>query len=190
MATQEKLDYFYNSTMTALKEKGENELKNMKARLDADYEEYKVTHAREVKYQEHLNEDEIKRELLKSLAGAKLQIKHEKAKREAVIKDKLFEEVKAIVDEYRNGPQYKETLCDNIKKIIEFAGKDEVIIYLCQSDAQYKEYLEEQCKTTLIISDVPFNGGVQAEIPSRNIFINGSYSSRIEDAKKAYIVRA
>ena len=79
---------------------------------------------------------------------------------------------------------------DCICKILEFAGEDEVVIYLCAGDAHLKDSLEKACGHELIVSDTHFNGGVQAEIPSRNIFINDSFSSIMMEKKRAYVLKA
>ena len=190
MATEEKLKYFYDSTMVALKGKNEKELAAMKEKLEADFEKFKKTYDEEVQIQERLHADEAKRELLKELAGEKLKVRRKQSEKEDNIKDRLFTEVGEMLDAFRAGEEYFDYLRKNIMDILEFAGGDDVTIYLCPSDAAFEEKLEAACNVNLTVSDVPFNGGIQAEIPSRNIFINDSFSSRMAEEKRAYIVKA
>ena len=190
MATQDKLNYFYNSTMTALKEMNDKDLDNMKAKLAQELEGYKKTHAKEMRNQELQHEDEIKRELLKELASEKLRLRREQSRREAAVRDKLFEEVAAVLEETRKTSEYPKVLTEMIKSVKEFAGDDECIIYMCPDDAALKEEIEAAAGCSVQISEVPFSGGIQAEIPSRNIFINDSFSSKMAEEKEAYTVKA
>ena len=190
MATQDKLNYFYNSTMTALKEMNDKDLDSMKDKLAQELEEYKKTHAKEMRNQELQHEDEIKRELLKELASEKLRLRREQSRKEAAIRDKLFEEVAAVLEQIRRTDEYPKILAEMIESVKNFAGEDEYIIYLCPEDADMKEKLEANTGCPLQISSVPFSGGIQAEIPSRNIFINDSFSSKMAEEKEAYIIKA
>ena len=190
MDTEAKLQYFYDSTISALNAKNQREVEVMKETLDGELERFKATHDQEITTQERLQKDAVRRELSKSLAGEKLAVRRELSRKEAEIKDRLFEEVGEVLDRHRATPEYKETLKSMIMWILDFAGDDQVIIYLCSSDAAYKEVLEKECGVPLIVSDVHFNGGIQAEIPSRNIFINDSFSSRMEEEKAACQISA
>ena len=189
MATEDKLNYFYGSVMTALKEKNEGEVGSMREKLEKDLEDYKKEHSKEVDLQERLHRDEIKRDLQKKFAAEKLKVRRELSEKEAVIVGKLFEEVGEKLDRFRSTPEYKEALKDCIRKILEFADGEDTVIYLCASDAALREELEAECGTELVVSDAHFNGGIQAEIPSRNIFINDSYSSIMLEKKRTYVLK-
>ena len=189
MAAEEKLDYFYGSIMDALKEKNEGEIGSMREKLEKDLEDYKKEHGREIEMQERLHRDEIKRDLQKKFAAEKLKVRRELSEKEAVIVGKLFDEVGEKLDEFRATPAYRDALKDCIARILDFAEGEEAVIILCAGDAALKDELEAECGTPLVVSDLHFNGGVQAEIPSRNIFINDSYSSIMWEKKKAYVLK-
>jgi len=174
--------------MTAMKGKGERDIESMRSRLEGELEKFRKTRQEESEVQERLHTDETKREMLKELSGEKLRLRRELSRKEAAIKDRLFEEVGELLDEYRGTDAYPATLLDMIKGILEFAGDDPVNIYLCPSDAHLKDRLEAESGVELTVSSVSFNGGIQAEIPSRNIFINDSFSSRVGEKKAAYRV--
>ncbi|MBE6016170.1 MAG: hypothetical protein E7233_00990 [Lachnospiraceae bacterium] len=190
MAAEDKLKYFYDSAMNALKQKNEGEIETMRENLERDLENYKKEHGKEIDLQERLHRVEIKRELQKTLASEKLKVRRKLSEKEADLIEKLFDEVGEKLDAFRATPAYKDTLKDCINKIIEFADGEETIIYLCASDAALKDELEKECGVTLQISDMHFNGGVQADIPSRNIFINDSYSSIMGEKKRTYVLKA
>lgn len=189
MATEEKLKYFYDSAMTALKEKNDHEIEYMRKYLADELEEYKKTRGEDMEQQEQFHISQIKRDMQKELAVEKLKLRKELSKQEAAIKDKLFDEVGSILEQFRGTPEYKAALKDNIARILKFADGEEVRIYLSKSDEHLKDELEKECGVGLYISEVPFNGGLQAEIPGRNVFINGSYTSLKVSAKNAYVVK-
>ena len=190
MAAKEKLQYIYDSTISAIRTHGEEELAEIKARLDESLEKYRKDAQAESEMQERIHRDNIKREVQKQLASQKIALRRERAEREGQITEKLFEEVTEILNEYRHTPEYKQLLVDLVDKTKEFADDDEVIVYICRDDEDIKDELEEKCGISLVVSDVPFRGGIQAEIPSRNIFINNSFSSRVAEAERSYIVKA
>lgn len=190
MAAEEKLKYIYDSTISAIRTHREEELKEIKARLDESLEKYRKSAQAETEMQERIHRDNIKREMQKELASQKLAYRREQAEVEGQIIEKLFEEVTSLLAEYRKTPEYKELIIDLIHKAKEFADDDEIIVYICREDEDKKEELEEKSGVPLVVSDVPFRGGIQAEIRSRNIFINISFSSRVEEMKKNYIVKA
>jgi len=187
MAIDEKLQYFYDSTISTIQTAGEEELEQMRENLKNEYEKYRANIERESDLQERLHMMDTRREMMKELSYEKLTVRRRQARKEGAIKDALFEEVGEMLDEFRKTPAYTELLVRMIRKIRTFAGNDEVKVYICPSDAHLESTIERELQYAVYVSAVPFNGGVQAEIPSRNIFINNSFSSRMREAKEAFI---
>ena len=189
MAIDDKLQYFYDSTISTIQTVGEEELDHMNASLKKEYNRFRTALEREADLQQRLHMTETKRELMKELSQEKLALRRRQARKEGAIKEALFEEVGQMLDEFRATPAYLELLVRMSKKIRTFAGEDEVKIYICPSDGHLESALERELQFAVYVSSVPFNGGIQAEIPSRNIFINNSFSSRMRDAKEDYVPR-
>ena len=189
MAIDDKLQYFYDSTISTIQTVGEEELDQMHANLKKEYDKYKATMERESDLQERLHMTETRREMMKELSYEKLAVRRRQARKEGAIKEALFDEVGKKLDEFRKTPAYVDLLVCMIRKIRTFAGEDEVKVYICPSDSHLESTIERELQYAVYVSSVPFNGGVQAEIPARNIFINNSFSSRMRDAKEAYIPR-
>ena len=55
-----------------------------------------------------------------------------------------------------------------------------VIIYINPSDADRKEELERETGAKLTISSIEFGGGIRAVIHSRNMLMDESFASRLE----------
>lgn len=190
MAAEEKLKYIYDSTISAIRTHGEDEQAQIRARLDESLADYEKTVRAEAEMQERIHRDNVKREMQKELASLKLSLRRQQAEKESRITEQLFEEVTAILGRFRETPEYEQLLVDLVLKAKEFAQDEEIVIYLSRDDADKKEIIEQRSGVPLELSEVPFRGGIQAKIPSRNIFINNSFSSRVEDAKRNYIVKA
>lgn len=189
MVTEDKLKYFYDSTISALKKKNDEELAVLKEQLDEEMKSYKSEIDAHSLIEERLHRDSIRREGLKDLARQKMALRKIMSEKEEEIRSAIFDEAAEIIEAHRHSPEYADTLLNYISFAKKFAQGDEMKVYICPSDIALKETLEERSGIELRVSDVPFNGGIQAELPGKNIFINYSFSSRIEEEKQAYIVR-
>ena len=75
---------------------------------------------------------------------------------------------------------YKDYLTAKIQMAGEVAGTEPVIIYLDPSDEDKKAELEEKTGAGLTVSEIKFGGGIRAVIRSRNILIDESFLTRLE----------
>ena len=95
-------------------------------------------------------------------------------------KDKLQQQVKQLLKEYQSTQEYQDFLKAKIHMALELAGKESVIIYINPSDADRKEELERETGAKLTISSIEFGGGIRAVIHSRNMLMDESFASRLE----------
>ncbi len=190
MEEERKLQYFYDSTISSIKEQSERDQEKLRKKLEEELEEYKNEISKDIEVQERLHKDEMTREVHRELSSVKLDLRRDESRAEGIIKEKLFEEVKSILREFRKTEEYKELLVHMIKKAQDFAGDEEIVIFICADDAAIKEDVEAAAGVALKISDVPFKGGIHAGIPAKNIFIKNSFHSQVERMKEEYIVRA
>ena len=96
------------------------------------------------------------------------------------LKNKLFEEVRAMTEEYMKTEAYKELLVSYIAKAARFADGNSLIIYINSSDEDKKEFLEKRTGMTVTVSEEDFLGGIRSIIPGRNILIDHSFSGALE----------
>lgn len=189
MAAEEKLESFLGTTIESIKVKNEAEIEKVKADLEADFEEYKQKVDAEQKEQERLGRDAIKRELMKELATKKLVLKRQQAEKEHIISEKVLDGVMQELEKFKADRDYIDLLTRLAKKIIEFAGEDEVEIYLCKHDESIMQEVAKGCGHEIKRAKTPFIGGIQAEIPSRNILIDHSFSLYTDRLRREYAVR-
>ena len=140
-------------------------LKEYQAALDAQFEERKAM---------ILSQDEH------------LVNKRALSQKETEFKDKLFQEVAALVEAYKKTPEYVQVIKKQIIDAKSFAKNDDIIIYLDPADASKKHDLEEETKCTLTMSEYSFGGGMRAVIPARSILIDNSMDSRIAEVRNEF----
>ena len=144
-------------------------LKEYQAALDAQFEERKAMILSQEEKDLAVEVEAVKRQGNQKLAHEHLVNKRALSQKETEFKDKLFQEVAALVEAYKKTPEYVQ-----------------VIIYLDPADASKKHDLEEETKCTLTMSEYSFGGGMRAVIPARSILIDNSMDSRIAEVRNEF----
>ena len=101
--------------------------------------------------------------------------------------EKLFKEVREKLTAYKKDPSYEEYLERKIREAVTFAGNDKLTLYLDPSDEAHKASLEQKLSVTLTISAMPFLGGVRAVIPEKNILIDNSFETLLNEERENFI---
>ena len=95
--------------------------------------------------------------------------------------NKVFEEAMQLVNDYMKTKAYDDFLVKCIRKAERFAGDDPVVIYINPSDEKKRTELEKETGAKLTVSAEDFIGGVRAVIRSRNILMDHSFKTQIQD---------
>ena len=90
-------------------------------------------------------------------------------------------------ENYLETQDYQKLLERQVKQAVEFAGNDQMIIYLDPVD-------EDKCNrlalhngnAELRISEYSFTGGTRAVIPARHILIDNSFQTKLEEAREKF----
>ena len=151
-------------------------LKEYQAALDAQFEERKAMILSQEEKDLAVEVEAVKRQ------GNKRAL----SQKETEFKDKLFQEVAALVEAYKKTPEYVQVIKKQIIDAKSFAKNDDIIIYLDPADASKKHDLEEETKCTLTMSEYSFGGGMRAVIPARSILIDNSMDSRIAEVRNEF----
>lgn len=122
-----------------------------------------------------------KRTVSQALAKSQLEIKRSQGKVQQELKDKVFEEAMQLVNDYMKTKAYDDFLVKCIRKAEWFAGDDPVVIYINPSDEKKRTELEKETGAKLTVSAEDFIGGVRAVIRSRNILMDHSFKTQIQD---------
>jgi vacuolar-type H+-ATPase subunit E/Vma4 len=186
LTIEEKLAHFMDAAVQENTTSSQNMLDTYQASLDEQFEAYKARIEQQAAAEVDAELESIRREGNKQLAHEHLVIKRALSQKYTELQDKLFDELNALLDEYKKSPEYPKLLARQICRAKEFAREDPIAIYLDPEDAPYQEALEKETGVSLVISQYSFGGGTRAVISSRHILIDNSFDSRIAEQKETF----
>ena len=126
------------------------------------------------------------REVNKALSAERLTLRRDWTTKQNELRNELFVEVKNHLEDFMASPEYQDYLCQKIQKAREFAGNDEIFIYLSPEDTALQRSIVAKTGFAVEISNEPFMGGIKATIPAKNILIDNSFMGAYETLKKEF----
>ena len=186
MTIDEKLSHFYDITVEEAHAKAAAILEEHRETLEKMTEERKALSEENAQAQIKAETANARREINKALSAEQLTIKRDWTKKQNELKEKIFSEVKGLLEAYTKTPEYENYLTDRIKEALDFAEKDEISIYLSPEDSSLAEKLQQKTGAVIQIAKDSFLGGIQATIPQKNILIDHSFAGNFEAAYKEF----
>lgn len=86
--------------------------------------------------------------------------------------------------------EYQDYLVAEIRKAKQFAGDEEVLIYIDPADSGKLNSLASMTNTTVEVSKYGFGGGIRALIRARNILIDQSFETKLKEAEEAFVFKS
>lgn len=186
MTTDEKLQHFLDICMEDARERGGRIFDEYASALEKDLEEHKIDAKRRAAMQLQGESEKIQREINKELAIEQINLKRTLSLRQEELKKKLFVEVRDLLDSFMETVRYQQLLNAQIKHAIEFAGDEELVIYLDPSDFDKQNQLSFHNHANIKISEYSFGGGTRAVIPSKHILIDNSFDTKLKEAERDF----
>ncbi len=186
MTIDEKLQHFYDATVEECREEAEQSVALHKEHLAEELESYKKFHEQTARDTIKAETENISREISKVLSAEQLSLKRNWNLRQNEYREKLFGEVKVLLDAFTASKEYDDYLIRKIREAVDFAESDEIKIYLSPEDKDKQSALSSQTGISLEIASKSFLGGIKAHIPSKNILIDNSFLSSMEALKKEF----
>jgi vacuolar-type H+-ATPase subunit E/Vma4 len=186
MTTEEKLQHFLNSCMEDASTRSEKMLADYQAALEKTFAEHKEDALRRQAMELRTESEKIKREGNKQLSIEHMKLRKTIGDKQEELKDKLFVELKDKLDNFMETSAYHDLLEKQIRAAKEFAGGEEMTIYLDPADEDNLQRLALHHGVDLKISAYSFIGGTRAVIPGKNVVIDNSFASRIAEAKENF----
>ena len=186
MTIDEKLSHFYDITVEDARTKAAAILEEHKEALEKMTAERKALSEENAQAQIKAETANARREVNKALSAEQLTIKRDWTKKQNELKEKLFSEVKELLDSFTKTPEYETYLTGKIKKALAFAEGDEISVYLSPEDSALAEKLQQTTGVTIQIAKDSFLGGIRATIPQKNILIDHSFAGNFEAAYKEF----
>lgn len=186
MTIDEKLQHFYEISVDAAREDAAKEIQEHRASLSQMLEEHKNARRLSAEAEIKAEADHVRREINKALSSEQVTLKRDWSRKQEALKEELFALVRKKAEDFMAGPDYLDYLCDQIREIKKFAGKDEVHISLSCNDAGRLEALTAKTGAELTVSQDDFIGGIRAAIPEKNIMIDNSFLEGLESMQREF----
>jgi len=187
LTTEEKLQHFFETCMQDARTRSNKMLDEYKAALEQTFTEHQEDAHRRAEMQIESESEKIEREMNKQLSIEHLDLKRMTGHKVNELKDKLFAELSDKLAQFLETPEYVKLLKEQIQYAIDFAGDDEVIIWMDPVDENNMRKLAIQYGSAqLKLSEYSFHGGTRAVIPSRHILIDNSFQNKITKAKETF----
>ncbi len=186
MTTEEKLQHFYDAAVKEAHDNADRLLKDYEKELGSLLEEHKKEKDQEIALTLKTETDQASREVNRILSSQLLEIKREGSKRHEQYKDKIFQEVLGLLEEFRATDAYEDYLKRKIQEALDFAEKDPVTFYLSQEDSGMRTRIAEATGVDIEVAKRSFLGGIQAEIPDKNILIDSSFLEAYRNEKSNF----
>lgn len=126
--------------------------------------------------------EKIRRETNKKLSVSQIAIKRAYSQKQDELQGKIFSELRDRLARFMETSQYETMLEEQIRKAKEFAGKEEVHVYIDPSDEEKKQLLALHTQCDIRVSQYPFLGGTRAVIASKNVLIDNSFETKLKEA--------
>lgn len=186
MQIKEKLEVFRQSAIEVAGQESKTELEEYEKTYNQELEWFKKSKQQEIENAFEMERMKINREMNRKVSAEITRQKRILEECQQQKKQKLFEVVEKKLAEYQKTESYEAYLIAQIKKALIFARDEEMIIYINPTDAEKKQRLEQQTGAVLTISNMDFGGGIRAVIHSKNILIDESFATRLEQEKNSY----
>lgn len=186
MTIDEKLSHFYDITVEDARTKAAAVLEDHKQTLEQMVAEHRVRSEENAQAQIKAETANAKREINKALSAEQLMIKRDWTKKQNELKENLFAEVKAHLKDFTQTSEYMDYLIDKVKEALDFAGEDDLSLYLSPEDSDLLEELQKRTGAAIELSENSFLGGIRATIPHKNILIDHSFAGNFESVYKEF----
>ena len=186
MTTEEKLQHFTTYAMEEARHKSDVMIREYTDAMQKIFEEHQEKKRRQEELEIKTETDRLIRENNKQFSEEQIEIKRTLSKKQDELKEKLFVEVKDLLARFAETREYHQMLVNQLREAREFAGGDEVILYIDPSDAQKKFSIEAEVGAPVTVSEYSFLGGTRAVLPGRNILIDNSFESKLAEAKESF----
>lgn len=181
MTLEEKIAHLQTTSMEQARAEGNAIIDSHREALEKLFQDHKAEAVRQSETRIKAETTNAKLMINQAAAKSQLEIKRRQGKVQQELKDKIFEEVSALVNDYMKTEAYTDFLTKCIQQAKHFAGSDPVVIYLNPSDELKRSDLEDATGVHLTISAEDFIGGVRAVIRSRNILIDNSFKTQLRN---------
>lgn len=181
MTLEEKITHLRTTSMEEARAESNAIIDSYRDALEKVFEDHKLEAKRQMQTRIKAETVNARQQKNQAMARAQLDLKRRQGRIQQELKDKIFEEAYALVNDYMKTAEYDDFLLRCIHNAIVFANGEEMTIYLNPSDEEKRSSLEDATGIHLTISAEDFTGGIRAVIRSRNILIDHSFKTALRN---------
>ncbi len=159
-----------------------------KAGIDIQFENYKKDAKTRYALQERASIEGLRRDFSKDFALQQQHIRRKLTHKKDELKEKIFIEVSDLLNDFIVSEEYTALLVKEIQFSLSVAPSEEITIYIDPLDADKKDFLETQTGAEITLSAYSFGRGMRAIIPSKNILIDYSFNTKLNEIKDDYTI--
>lgn len=186
MTTEEKLQQFEKTCLSEAKERSDRVLADYRQGLETTFEGHKKDARRRAENRVLRETERIDREVKKETAEHEIQARRTISHVQEELKDMLFTELKNRLADFMATKDYIDWLEACTKSALEFAGPETIRIYFDPSDTDKIPRISMNNSADIVVSRYSFGGGMRAVIPDKNILIDHSFDTIVEELRNNY----
>ena len=186
MTVEEKLNSFYNSSIENARQESEQILAAHREAMEKIAAERRQDIDSRNENRIHVETEELYRQKNMVLSREQLQIKRKLSRRQAEQQERLFGEVRKKLEAFCREPAYDELLDNMAVRVMSEAQGEQVKLYVNETDREKIPHLASLTGTDVFVSTHQMIGGIRAKIEARNILIDSSFASRLDEFREGY----
>jgi len=186
MTIEEKLKHFLDASVETANMRSVKTIEEYQKGLDSVFDTYKEDVLRKQALQIKFSEENLRKEKNTELSKRQMEIRRAVGEKQEELKQNLFHEVEEKLENYRKTDAYDHYLEEWIKRAQYYADKEEMQIYIDPEDQGKIPDLEKETGAKLTVSEYGFQGGMRAVIRSKNILIDQSFETKLNEIKRDF----
>ncbi len=186
MTLEEKLVNFEESAILAATEKRTELINSYEKALKKEFTEKKKMLDEKAALKVKASTEELKRKANQMLSTETLNAKRLVNEKSVALTNSLFKDVLEKLLEFKKTEEYFKLLLDQILYAVEFADSLPMSIYIDKSDEALLYKLRNLSNFQVKLSNIDFIGGTRAVIHDKNILIDNSFLTKIDELKEDF----
>ncbi len=186
MTIEEKLKHFEDVCTKSAQDKYNAIIFDYKADQEKLFSEHKDRAKRETSLRVQAEAEKLRRDMNRQLSVSQIEIKRAYGRKQEELKGKIFSELRNRLAQFMETPAYWQLLQKQILAAREFAGTEELHIYLDPADETQLKSLSMATGCEIRLSQYPFIGGCRCVIASKNILIDNSFETKLKEAEETF----
>lgn len=187
MTTEEKLKHFMDTTTEKVNLQNAKTIEEYEKAMEHILETHKEDAGRKADLQLKLKKESLEKKKNSEIAKRQVKIREKIGRLQGELESRILTEVRGKLERFMGTGEYERYLITLIRQVIEFAGQDEVLIYIDPEDKSKLNSLAAMTNTAILVSEYSFGGGMRAVIRSRNILIDQSFETKLKEIEETFV---